>query len=114
MNPLKRTVLIAVVILVFNGFMLSAHAAQDLSAFDRSQNYDIYFQGYDGGTYVVRRARIVGSEKIIERDFLVIRDYVGLQVENKQGYILFESITAIFPSSVFNVSGEYHETYDKR
>ena len=71
--------------------------------FDRGQIYDVYFQGNDSSAFVIRRVKIKRLAKIVDQTYLVVADYVGLQTDKDEGYILYSSIVAILPSNTFNV-----------
>lgn len=70
--------------------------------FDDSISYDVYFLSGESTTNVVRSVEILRFEEIAGKSFLVIRS-AGFNLKNEEGFILFESISAILPDRKIRV-----------
>lgn len=58
--------------------------------------YDIYVRQTDESVIIVSNVEVVGFVSIGEKKFLAIRSY-GFNIKDDIGYILFDSVIAIFP-----------------
>jgi hypothetical protein len=70
--------------------------------FDDSISYDVYFLSGDNITNVVRSVEIIRFEEIAGKSFLVVRA-AGFNLKNEDGFILFDSISAILPDRKIKV-----------
>ncbi len=76
--------------------------ADELTAFDSKQDYDIYFYSSESSTSVLENVNIIGFKKIGGKEFLMIRSK-GFKLTEESGYIDFDSVIAILPDSHFRV-----------
>lgn len=77
-------------------------ASQKFSLFDRRATYDIYFGNSEDYTTVIRDVEIIRIEEIAGRSFMVIKSH-GFRLQDVEGFILLDAVTAILPNSEFNV-----------
>lgn len=93
------------IVVLFMGSMLfiSPVQAEDYYRFERNLTYDIYFNSAEEHVSVINDVEIKGFEEIAGRTFLVIRAK-GFKLSEEEGYILFDSVTAILPERNFRVN----------
>ena len=83
-------------------FWLSLSSAAEFQNLDVSKlfddriSYDIYFSSGDVSTNVVNSVEILRFEEVAGKTFLVIRSS-GFNLKEEEGFILFDSISAILP-----------------
>ena len=70
--------------------------------FGNKWGYDIYFKVSDLESAVMNNMEITGFEQIGGKLFLSIKPY-GFNLRDAQGYIAFDSITAIVPNENFRI-----------
>ncbi|OGX21074.1 MAG: hypothetical protein A2Y04_04880 [Omnitrophica WOR_2 bacterium GWC2_45_7] len=87
-------------------------AAEKFSLFDRRVTYDIYFGNSEDYTTVIRDVEIMRVEEIAGRSFLVIKSH-GFRLQDVDGFILLDAVTAILPNSEFNVQTMQKEHINK-
>lgn len=81
---------------------LSVGAESKTAAFDRQQEYDVYFYSSESSTSVLENVTILGFQNIAGKEFLVISSK-GFKLTEESGYIDFASVIAILPDSHFRV-----------
>ena len=89
-----------------------AEATEKFSLFDRRVTYDIYFGNSEDYTTVIRDVEIMRVEEIAGRSFLVIKSH-GFRLQDVDGFILLDAVTAILPNSEFNVQTMQKEHINK-
>ena len=78
-------------------------AERSIDAFDKATSYDIYFYCDDDSKCVVKNVEIDGFQDIYGKTFLVIKPF-GFKLKDTDGFILFDSVSAILPNQDFRVN----------
>jgi hypothetical protein len=86
--------------------------ASSLGNIDKNESYDVYYgNGLRSESLVVRRVKIIRIDKINNLEFLVFINDSGFNARGKEGYIFFNSISAIVPSSTFTINGNENSSH---
>ena len=99
----KKIALMVLSLVVLINIAYAGPLALDKTMFDPNIGYKIFFNGYEGQVNVIENVEIVGFTQIGGKDFLMIRSS-GFTLDNEQGYILFDAITAIIPDRNIKVN----------
>lgn len=103
-NKQRCITVICVSLFVFGGASLVApvEARKDAYGFDDNRSYDIHFNDGKYGSSVIKRVEIKGLHEIAGRTFLIIKSK-EFKLQESEGFILFDSITAILPEDNFRL-----------
>lgn len=100
---INTCLVIVLVVFVFSFLNLPlVHAKLNEYGFEDHMRYDIYFYNGEYSTAVIKNVDIEGFREIAGRTFLVIKSH-EFKLKQTEGFILFESITAILPGGNFRV-----------
>lgn len=100
MKSFLHKIFIISVAIVF--IQMSDAQAKKKGIFDDRYSYDIYFSTGYKLTSVLESVDIVGFEEIAGKTFLVV-ETSNFSLQDSNGYILFDSVTAIVPDRNFKV-----------
>jgi len=104
MKKYKGLFIIMVVLFCSLGIVVSsACAQQNALPFSSNVQYTIYFRSSDDSAAVVERVYIFDTIVISGKTFLVVGDRRGLKGdsdEERTGFINFDAITSIIPSTL--------------
>jgi len=105
-NLLRLGIVLASAGFIFLHFFTNfVHGEEDY--FDDKLSYNIYFKSGDDSMAVMERVEIVGFKELAGKVFLVVRSSM-FTLQDTDGYILFDAITAILPDKNFNI--QRHKT----
>lgn len=103
MNNLKSSLKIFFLVFALSAFSRTASATPVVqTAFERDTIYDIYFEAGHNDKFIIRGVEIVGFQDIGGKNFLVIKAG-GFNLKQDEGFILFDSVSAVLPNWQFKV-----------
>ncbi len=98
----KYILTIACLFLLFSYSWAKAQGNYDMSDFSDKGGYDIYFYNGYGNSSVIKKLKILGIKQIGDKTFVAVRAY-DFKLNDTQGYIALDSITAILPNMEIRV-----------
>ena len=87
---------------IFIAVIDASAVEKSIAPFDRATSYDIYFYCDDDSKCVVKNVEIAGFQEIYGKTFIDVKPY-GFKLKDTDGYILFDSVSAILPNQDFRV-----------
>lgn len=113
MKKMIRLVVLVVCLINIHSIFVFAEDKEEM-IFDKRQSYNIYFHSFDDSySAVIEDVQIIRFQEIANKTFLVIKAK-GLKLTEEEGFILFDSISAILPERNFRVKEVYSTIHLKK